>query len=83
MAFSRWIDASLNGRSLTVFGDGSAVRDFTFVGDVVFATVGALEISPETDNVAGKSPAASTKAITLIAELTDQRSTASGIRLNG
>jgi nucleoside-diphosphate-sugar epimerase len=42
MAAHRFIEALLDGRPLTVFGDGSQVRDFTYVGDVVDATVRAL-----------------------------------------
>jgi predicted glycosyltransferase len=35
MAFHRFIEAILDGRPLTVFGDGSQLRDFTFVDDAV------------------------------------------------
>ncbi len=35
MAFSRFIRAVLEGRPITVYGDGSQTRDFTFVRDVV------------------------------------------------
>ena len=69
MAFSRWISAALIGRSLNIFGDGSAVRDFTYVGDVVSATIGALEIPADTYNIAGGSPASVKEAIALLAEM--------------
>jgi UDP-glucuronate 4-epimerase len=42
MAAHRFIEQLLDGRPLTVFGDGSQERDFTFVDDVVAATVAAL-----------------------------------------
>jgi nucleoside-diphosphate-sugar epimerase len=42
MAAHRFIEALLDGRPLTVFGDGSQARDFTYVGDIVAATVRAL-----------------------------------------
>jgi UDP-glucuronate 4-epimerase len=42
MAAHRFIEALLDGRALQVFGDGSQVRDFTYVGDVVEATARAL-----------------------------------------
>jgi UDP-glucuronate 4-epimerase len=42
MAAFRFIDALLHDRPLTVFGDGGQVRDFTYVDDVVDATVRAL-----------------------------------------
>lgn len=70
MAFTRWITAALNGRPLNIFGDGCAVRDFTYVGDAVTATVGAVGIPADTYNVAGGSPASVNEAIRLITELT-------------
>lgn len=42
MAAHRFIESLLDGRPLTVFGDGSQVRDFTYVGDIVAATVRSL-----------------------------------------
>ncbi len=41
------------GEPVTVFGDGRQSRDFTFVGDVVDATVAAPAAIPGTYNVAG------------------------------
>jgi UDP-glucuronate 4-epimerase len=38
MAFSAFCAAALNGRPITVFGDGRQTRDFTYVSDVVQAT---------------------------------------------
>jgi nucleoside-diphosphate-sugar epimerase len=42
MAAHRFIECLLDGRPLTVYGDGRQVRDFTFVDDIVEATVQAL-----------------------------------------
>jgi UDP-glucuronate 4-epimerase len=42
MAAHRFIEALLDGRPLTVFGDGTQVRDFTYVEDVVEAVVRSL-----------------------------------------
>jgi nucleoside-diphosphate-sugar epimerase len=57
MAFTRWITSGLTGEPITVFGDGSAVRDFTFVADIVAATVGAIAAPAGTVcNVAGGTP---------------------------
>jgi nucleoside-diphosphate-sugar epimerase len=42
MAAHRFIEALLDGAPLTVYGDGSQARDFTYVGDVVAATVRAI-----------------------------------------
>jgi UDP-glucuronate 4-epimerase len=55
MAFSRFIDAILGGRAVTVFGDGNQSRDFTYVSDIVEATVQAAyrPVTGEVVNVAG------------------------------
>lgn len=43
MAFSRFLAAALAGRPLPVLGDGSQLREFTFVADTVRATVAAAQ----------------------------------------
>jgi UDP-glucuronate 4-epimerase len=39
-AFTRWID---EGRPVPVFGDGSALRDYTYIDDIVDGVMGALD----------------------------------------
>ena len=41
MAFHRFIRAALEDREITLFGDGEQTRDFTFVDDIVRATMAA------------------------------------------
>lgn len=41
MAFSRFLTSALAGEAVRILGDGSQVRDFTFVDDVVEGTVAA------------------------------------------
>jgi UDP-glucose 4-epimerase len=41
MAFHRFIRAALDGRPITLYGDGEQTRDFTFVTDAVAATMAA------------------------------------------
>jgi UDP-glucuronate 4-epimerase len=55
MAFSRFIDAALEDRPLTVLGDGLQSRDFTYVDDAVTATIAAATRGEpgEAYNVAG------------------------------
>jgi UDP-glucuronate 4-epimerase len=43
MAFASVVDALAQGRPFTLFGDGEQSRSFTYVGDVVRATVDAME----------------------------------------
>jgi len=57
MAFKRMIDAALGGNPFPLYGDGSASRDFTFVEDVVEATIraGLAEVPPGTVmNISGR-----------------------------
>ncbi len=43
MAFHRFIKSIIEGEPIKVFGDGRQTRDFTYVGDIVDATVKAGE----------------------------------------
>jgi nucleoside-diphosphate-sugar epimerase len=56
MAIRRLLDAGLHGTAFPLFGDGKAIRDFTFVDDVVTANVLAADadLAPGTTvNVGG------------------------------
>jgi UDP-glucuronate 4-epimerase len=73
MAFTRWIKAACEGRPLPLYGDGTAVRDFTFVSDVVEATILAagLELPGHSVfNVAGGNAATLGEVFELIGNLT-------------
>jgi UDP-glucuronate 4-epimerase len=69
MAFNIFCNAALEGRPLTLFGDGSQTRDFTYVADVVAATRAAAE-APEAAggvyNVGGGSRVSVNDAIGLL-----------------
>jgi nucleoside-diphosphate-sugar epimerase len=41
MAFSRFLTRAVSGRPLTILGDGRQVREFTYVDDVIRATIAA------------------------------------------
>ncbi len=55
MAFHKFLKAILEGREITVFGDGRQTRDFTYVDDIVSANLAALDRGPagEVYNVGG------------------------------
>ena len=57
MAFNRLIECALTGRPFKVFGDGNQTRDFTYVADVVTATVAAAHcgVRGATYNIGGGS----------------------------
>lgn len=72
MAFSRWLSAALAGEPIQVYGDGSQLRDFTYVADAVAATQRAA-LNPVVGmpiNVGGGRAVAVREAIRLIAIIT-------------
>jgi len=72
MAFHRLLAAGLGGPPFPLYGDGSAVRDFTFVDDVVAANLaaGAADLAPgEVINIAGGGEAVLADIIDLAGEL--------------
>ncbi len=77
MAFTAMLEALARGASFRLFGDGSAARSFTYVGDAVAATVAAMERgrSGEVYNVGGGDEATMNEAIAL-AERISERSLA-------
>jgi UDP-glucuronate 4-epimerase len=75
MAFNRFCRAALEGRPITVFGDGEQTRDFTFVHDVVRATR-AAGMAPaavgNVFNVGGGSRVSVNDALELLRVLADR-----------
>jgi nucleoside-diphosphate-sugar epimerase len=74
MAFSRFVAGALAGRPLRVFGDGRQVREFTYVADVVRATLAAVELGERgaVYNVGGGEPVALLEVIDMLQELLDR-----------
>ncbi len=75
MAFQRWIMALLTGSPITIYGDGRQTRDFTFVGDVVAATIRAGEC-PHAGvpiNIAGGSRLDMLQVIRMMEDLSGKR----------
>ena len=76
MAFYRICRAALDGTEFTVLGDGGQTRDFTFVGDIVAATLLAATVDTHAErvfNIGGGSPASLRDAIELVRELSGDR----------
>ena len=67
MAFTAMLEALARGDSFRLFGDGSAARSFTYVGDAVAATIAAMERGRggEVYNVGGGEEATMNEAIAL------------------
>ncbi len=47
MAIHKFSTAILNDRTITLFGDGTTARDYTFVGDIVDGVIAAIERAPQ------------------------------------
>jgi nucleoside-diphosphate-sugar epimerase len=71
MAFSKFFTSALAGRPLPINGDGSQVRDFTYVGDVVDGTIAAAERGRPgaVYNIGGGTPLRLLEAIRRIEEI--------------
>lgn len=72
MAFSKLISSALEGKPFPLHGDGSQIRDFTFVGDVV----DAIKLAAFKDvnagavfNIGGGNPTSMSSAIEIIESL--------------
>jgi nucleoside-diphosphate-sugar epimerase len=75
MAFARVVGALAEGRPFTLFGDGTQSRSFTYVGDVVRATVEAMERAPAGAlyNVGGGQEATINEALALLERISGQQ----------
>ncbi|WPZ19170.1 NAD-dependent epimerase/dehydratase family protein [Geobacillus subterraneus] len=78
MSFHRFIRQLLAGQPLTVFGDGTQSRDFTYISDCINGTAAALEQDRavgETINIGGKERASVNEVIRLLEALTGRKAT--------
>jgi nucleoside-diphosphate-sugar epimerase len=73
MAFQRFIEAALAGEPIRVFGTGEQSRDFTFVDDVVAATIAAIGAPSAVYNVGGGTPATINEVLSLIRDRTGRQ----------
>jgi nucleoside-diphosphate-sugar epimerase len=74
MAIAAFIRSVLVGRPLQVLGDGRQVRDFTFVADVVAATIAAAELATDAAyNISGGASSTLLEVIEEIERLTGRR----------
>jgi UDP-glucuronate 4-epimerase len=72
MALNRFCGAALRDKPLTIYGDGTQTRDFTFVSDVVGATTAAAfasVASAQIYNIGGGTEVSVNRVIELIGEL--------------
>ena len=69
MAFTRIAFALADGRPFTLYGDGGQSRSWTYVADVVDATIAAMHRGRGTYNVGGALEASMSEAIALFERL--------------
>jgi nucleoside-diphosphate-sugar epimerase len=69
MAFARVVEALARGGSFELYGDGSQSRSFTFVADVVEATLAALAATPGIYNIGGGEEATMRDALALLEDV--------------
>jgi len=76
MAFHKFLRAALSDTPIEIFGDGRQTRDFTYVADVVAATI-AAGVTPELDerllNIGGGSPTSLLRVLEIVEELVEKR----------
>jgi UDP-glucose 4-epimerase len=74
MAFSRFLTRAVSGQRLPVLGDGRQVREFTYVDDVIRATIAAAGHGERgaVYNIGGGQPVSVLEAISLLEELIDR-----------
>jgi nucleoside-diphosphate-sugar epimerase len=76
MAFHRFIDHILQGKPIPVYGDGSQMRDFTYISDCVEGTFSVLEnedVIGETVNIGGMERASVLEVIDILQDLFHQK----------
>ncbi|MBL7631179.1 NAD-dependent epimerase/dehydratase family protein [Frankia sp. CN6] len=75
MAIARLLFAAYTGFPIEIFGDGSQRRDFTYVTDIVDATIAAADIDvlAAVVNVGGGTSASMNEVIALVGQCTSRR----------
>jgi nucleoside-diphosphate-sugar epimerase len=75
MGFRQFIEAAVAGRPIVVYGDGGQTRDFTYVDDVVRATILAMTapVPAEAINIGGGRQTSLHEALEVIGMATGQR----------
>ena len=75
MAFHRFIKAHLEGRQLTIYGDGEQTRDFTFVSDIIDANIEATksEAKGEVFNIGGGSRVSINQVLNILEGIAEKK----------
>jgi len=72
MAIYKWTQAIFEGKPVTIYGDGTQTRDFTFITDIISGTIKAAEvegIDGETFNLGGGSRVSVNNVVKLLIQI--------------
>jgi nucleoside-diphosphate-sugar epimerase len=73
MAIHKWVKQIFHNERITIYGDGNQTRDFTYIDDVVDATIKAAyveNIDGEIFNIGGGSNKSVNQVVRLLTKLT-------------
>ena len=75
MAFHKFLRSALHGKEIEIYGDGNQTRDFTYISDIINATVKSISTDAvaESVNLGGGSPATIWQVLNIIEEITGKR----------
>jgi UDP-glucose 4-epimerase len=75
MGFHKFLRATMRGEPISVYGDGEQTRDFTYVADIVAATVAAAErgVPGRVYNVGGGSRVSVNHVLEIVARVTGRQ----------
>jgi UDP-glucose 4-epimerase len=73
MAFAKIVRCLLSGDAFDLYGDGTQSRSWTYVADVVEATIAAMERGSGTYNVGGGVEASLNDAVSILERLSARR----------
>jgi UDP-glucose 4-epimerase len=74
MAFTRFINAALKGKEITVYGDGNQRRDFTYIEDIVSGMIASMDHAAKGEiiNLGGGHVVSVNETLEIIKNITDK-----------
>ena len=75
MAFHKFLRSALHGKEIEIYGDGNQTRDFTYISDIINATVKSISTDAvaESVNLGGGSPATIWQVLNIIEDITGKK----------
>jgi UDP-glucose 4-epimerase len=75
MAFYKFVRAGLDGEEVVIYGDGNQTRDFTYVSDIIAATIRAAqsEVTGEVINIGGGEQVTVNQTLKILEEILQEK----------